>query len=332
MIWIDDLAALEPRFLREGLRLQENGISPERFALALVRARPATRAYVLRYLESELSAAVDAALADAAQANQATIFEAQLEVVVLHYWPMVYRRFPKEYERFVSCQRYRFDRVFPPAQYAGSAVLDIGCGTGTLADHLSHVAGRIVGIDPVLGMLSIARTKYRGSRTVHFAAGSFQHIPLPDGAVDFIVSNMAFQFHESWGGEAGLRNMARVLRPGGGIRMTVGDIRTQDFLLANGFTEKFVPHGLTYVEPPADASPLLKHLLLLAKRGSRPAATKAAPARHYLSAATGWWPSATLSNLWEVAKGANWTSMFHEGLPWAPAGLPVYTWTKMSLR
>lgn len=324
MIWIDDLAVLEPTYLRDGLRLQENGISSERFALALTQCRSSTRAYVLEHIDPELSAAVRCALDSSAPADRDSTFAAELEIVVLHFWPIVYRRFPEEYEKFASCQRYRFDRLFPPALYAGSTLLEVGCGTGKLIDHLTSTAGQIFAIDPVAGMLRVAQAKHHANAKVHFAAGSFRHIAFLDKSMDFVVSNMAFQYHESWGGSVGLRSMKRVLRRGGEIHLTVGDTRTQDFLLASGFQEDFVPLGLRYDPVPDDASPLLRCLFALAEQSPVSTIAGERRPRDYRLAASRWRIGWTISNLLAVARGTPWRSAFHNGRLTAPLGVPVY--------
>jgi SAM-dependent methyltransferase len=321
MIWIDDLVVLEPALLRDGIHLRENAISAERLALALARCRAATRAHVLAHVEAGFAAAVESALHHAADADEEAVFAAQLDLIAIYMWHIVYRKFPEEYEKFVACQRYRFDRLFPPALYAGAAVLDIGCGTGKLLDHLSTTAGRIYGVDPLPGMLRVARSKHHANARVHFAAGTFRDIPLPDGSMDFIVSNMAFQFHERGGGSAGLASMKRVLRGGGEIRLTVESARTQRFLLANGFEEDFVPLGLRYESAPPGASPLLQFLLTVAEQGWTSAA---AGSRAQSKWRFGW----TIENLAALAAGTPWRSAFHDGRLNAPLGVPVYRWRK----
>jgi ubiquinone/menaquinone biosynthesis C-methylase UbiE len=321
MIWIDDLAILEPALLRDGLELQENDFSPEQFALALTRARTATRDYVLEHLEPAFGAAIRRALARPVVSNAENTFTAQLNVIAVYLWHIVYRKFPEEYERFVTCQRYRFDKLFPPALYTHATVVDVGCGTGKLVEHLSATAARIHAIDPMEGMLSVARRKFSSNDNVRFAIGTFRDIPLPEQSVDFVVSNMAFKFHENCGGHAGLADMKRVLRRGGEIRLTVENAHTQDFLLANGFTEDFVPRGLRYVGPPNDASPLLRILVRVAQQGmASHAGANRAQARWRLR-----W---TISNLLALAGGEAWDSMFHGGSLIAPIGVASYRWTK----
>jgi SAM-dependent methyltransferase len=47
---------------------------------------------------------------------------------------------------------------------AGSAILDIGCGTGLLAAELARKGHEVIGLDPAAAMLDIARTRAGGER------------------------------------------------------------------------------------------------------------------------------------------------------------------------
>jgi demethylmenaquinone methyltransferase/2-methoxy-6-polyprenyl-1,4-benzoquinol methylase len=90
-------------------------------------------------------------------------------------------------------------------------VLDICCGTGDLTIALSN-AGRatVLGSDFCHPMLVGARKKAAGSRV--FEADAL-HLPVRDASLDLIT--VAFGFRNLVNYEAGLREMRRVLKPGG---------------------------------------------------------------------------------------------------------------------
>jgi ubiquinone/menaquinone biosynthesis C-methylase UbiE len=91
-------------------------------------------------------------------------------------------------------------------------ILDVGCGTGRL---LRTAAARwpgsqLIGIDPAAGMVEVAR---RLSPTVTFHVGLVEALPLPDASVDLALSTASFHH---WHHQAtGVREIARVVRPGG---------------------------------------------------------------------------------------------------------------------
>lgn len=97
-------------------------------------------------------------------------------------------------------------------------VLDVGCGTGEL---LARIAGRypravLAGIDPVAEMLAVARKKLPDR--ADFRVGYANALPWPDASFDVAVScNM---FHYVTHPVPALREMTRVLKPGGKLVIT----------------------------------------------------------------------------------------------------------------
>jgi demethylmenaquinone methyltransferase/2-methoxy-6-polyprenyl-1,4-benzoquinol methylase len=113
-------------------------------------------------------------------------------------------------------------RVRPLLERPGSVAADLCCGTGDLTFALARVSsGRVMGADFCPPMLEIAREKRsrrtRGgpgspSRTQFLAADSLT-LPLPDNVLDLVSS--AFGFRNLADYDRGLREMHRVLKPGG---------------------------------------------------------------------------------------------------------------------
>jgi SAM-dependent methyltransferase len=94
-------------------------------------------------------------------------------------------------------------------------VLDLGCGTGyllrTLADRYRD-AEQLVGIDAAPEMVRAASATTHDDRLT-FSVGIAEQIGYPDDTFDLIVSTTSF---DHWSDQqAGLRECARVLRPGG---------------------------------------------------------------------------------------------------------------------
>jgi ubiquinone/menaquinone biosynthesis C-methylase UbiE len=71
----------------------------------------------------------------------------------------------------------------------GDHVLDVGCGTGSLAWTIARttMAAKIVGIDPSAGFLDYARSHYFDSRLT-FELGDAQRLPFPDALFDRCLS------------------------------------------------------------------------------------------------------------------------------------------------
>src|SRR4051794_31869855 len=102
-------------------------------------------------------------------------------------------------------------RVRPILERPDARVLDICCGTGDLARALQKSArSRVLGSDFCHPMLLAARRKLPGG--VLFESDALA-LPLADASLDLIT--VAFGFRNLANYEAGLREMRRVLRPGG---------------------------------------------------------------------------------------------------------------------
>ena len=97
-------------------------------------------------------------------------------------------------------------------------VLDVGCGTGALLHAVKHQHSGITlaGVDPVPGMLDVARGRL--PEDVELREAWAERLPFEDGRFDAIVScNM---FHYIREPRAALAEMHRVLRPGGRLMIT----------------------------------------------------------------------------------------------------------------
>jgi ubiquinone/menaquinone biosynthesis C-methylase UbiE len=98
-----------------------------------------------------------------------------------------------------------------PIAVAGGSALDLGAGTGAATRALLAAgANRVVAVDAALGMLT-----HDALRRPPAVAGDAQALPFDDGAFDATVA--AFSLNHLADPAAGLREAARVTRPGGGL-------------------------------------------------------------------------------------------------------------------
>jgi len=125
-------------------------------------------------------------------------------------------RWSGRYER--SKQQWLvFDRVHQKvldlaARYSDpTAILDVGCGSGRLlrAAHARWPSAKLVGVDPSSGMIEVGRDLTQAELHVTGA----ESLPLADSSIDLAFSTIAF--HHWANPAAGLREVARVLRPSG---------------------------------------------------------------------------------------------------------------------
>lgn len=103
----------------------------------------------------------------------------------------------------------------------GQRVLDVACGTGVLARQASAEVGErgvVAGVDPGPGMLAVAREL---SPSVDWRQGTADAIPFDDASFDAVVSQFGMMFFPD--GRAAVREMLRVLKPGGRLAVAVWD-------------------------------------------------------------------------------------------------------------
>jgi demethylmenaquinone methyltransferase/2-methoxy-6-polyprenyl-1,4-benzoquinol methylase len=124
--------------------------------------------------------------------------------------------------RWSTAKRFRHILARPDAR-----VLDICCGTGDLSFALDRMrravlpksqpqAFPVIGSDFVEPMLTRAREKAeRGGQTIPFTAADALHLPFGDASFDLLTT--AFGFRNLANYEDGLREIARVLKPGGEV-------------------------------------------------------------------------------------------------------------------
>lgn len=98
----------------------------------------------------------------------------------------------------------------------GQTLLDVGCGTGELLSLLGDIEEiSLVGVDPSVAMLDVARAKVPSAR---FLEGTAEQIPVESGSIDWLVSTSLLHYVRD--PFAARKEFRRVLRPGGTLVLT----------------------------------------------------------------------------------------------------------------
>lgn len=113
----------------------------------------------------------------------------------------------------------------------GERVLDVGCGTGTLAlaaRRLAGDTGYVAGIDPSAEQIARARAKAARRRLpVAFEIAVIERLPFSDRSFDVVLSTLMMHHLPASLKRQGLAEIARVLKPGG--RLVIADfVRRQE--------------------------------------------------------------------------------------------------------
>ncbi|HLZ06709.1 MAG TPA: class I SAM-dependent methyltransferase [Bradyrhizobium sp.] len=114
------------------------------------------------------------------------------------------------------------ERMLEPARLGGGeSVLDIGCGTGSLAMVAKRQVGpdgKVVGLDASAEML--ARAAYKAGKAgldVTFKQAAAQSLPLPDTEFDVVTATLMLHHLPGKAREQCAREISRVLKPGGRV-------------------------------------------------------------------------------------------------------------------
>jgi len=110
-------------------------------------------------------------------------------------------------------------RALPPFDMRGRTVLDIGCGNGKDLAHPVYAEAIRWGIDPDERGIEVGRKLFPG---VTLVLGTAESLPFPDSHFDVITCRVALPYTDV--GRA-LREMARVMKPGGYLCLTLHDWR-----------------------------------------------------------------------------------------------------------
>jgi ubiquinone/menaquinone biosynthesis C-methylase UbiE len=115
--------------------------------------------------------------------------------------------------------RFRKKQVELARLAPGESVLDVGCGTGTLAIAAARrvgASGTVYGIDPAENLLARARGKARRARVeIDFRTGTGQALPFEDASLDVVLSTLVLHHLPHDALRSTVHEMRRVLKPGG---------------------------------------------------------------------------------------------------------------------
>lgn len=113
-------------------------------------------------------------------------------------------------------QRWRKRMLRAAGEVRGRDVLDVCCGTGDVALLFAAEGAEVVGVDFTAPMLSqaVRKAERSGSQAV-FVRGDAMRLPAADRSCD--VATIAFGIRNVADREGALRELARVVRPGGRV-------------------------------------------------------------------------------------------------------------------
>ncbi len=109
-----------------------------------------------------------------------------------------------------------------------AVVADVGTGTGFVIQALAPRAAKVYGFDESAKMLAAARRNLAAFNNVELQEAPGDALPLPDGALDAVFSNMCL--HHTPDPALAIAELARVLRTGGRLVLTDMDAHDQEWM------------------------------------------------------------------------------------------------------
>jgi 2-polyprenyl-6-hydroxyphenyl methylase / 3-demethylubiquinone-9 3-methyltransferase len=162
--------------------------------------------------------------------------------------------------------------LIPPAVRDGAVLVDVGCGAGLLAPHVTDKGYRHVGVDLVSSALEQAAL-----HGVAAVRGDATALPLPDGCADVVSAGEVLEHVTDLA--TVVAEACRVLRPGGLLVADTINATWLARLLAVTIAERIpggAPPGIhdpaLFVAPARLAAECARHGVRLQVRGVRPAA------------------------------------------------------------
>jgi ubiquinone/menaquinone biosynthesis C-methylase UbiE len=134
-------------------------------------------------------------------------------------------------EVFEASGQRQADELLCPRIRSTDTVMDLGCGIGRVARYVARCCGSLWAVDASEKMLSLARTRLQGLENVRFAQSEGTRIPLVEsGSVDFAYSILTLQHLEREDAFLLLREVHRVVCPGGSTFFTFPNLLSDVYL------------------------------------------------------------------------------------------------------
>ena len=134
------------------------------------------------------------------------------DVKHFNHWAPTYEQSIMQRLYFGPVHAKMLDLLVHEVKEPPNCILDVGCGTGRFLRMISvkWPEAQLFGIDPAERMISEA-TRLNPNAT--FKMGFAESLPIANETADIVVSSLSFHHWENQ--KEGIREIARVLRPGG---------------------------------------------------------------------------------------------------------------------
>lgn len=178
--------------------------------------------------------------------SKTQIEAARRYVLDVLFWELTYWKTPDMYEELIEGEQLHtgiFQQLEPDIR--AKVVLDAGAGSGRASfECVRGGAKKVFAVEPSPGLLRILQQKIASKvepSCIVTLQGQFDKLPLADDCVDTALSCSAFTSDPAQGGERGLTELRRVIKPGGKLVIIWPCIQDYDWLIAHGFRYVVLP-------------------------------------------------------------------------------------------
>ena len=143
---------------------------------------------------------------------------------------------PSELTHDFFARRDRVQEFLSPRLRFGQTVLDVGCGTGPMAEFFASRGLHYHGLDTAQSMLDSLWQQHRDApyaQRIRLDVGSCERLPYADESFDFLVAMGLLEYLDDM--QPTLREIARVVRPGCLAVLTIPNyVSLNRFMMRNG--------------------------------------------------------------------------------------------------
>ena len=140
------------------------------------------------------------------------------------YFEKVADKWDRMRESFFS-ERVRKVAVEKAGVQPGKLAADIGAGTGFITEELIRHGVGVIAVDQSESMIEAMKKKFGRHDTVEYRVGNFDSLPLDERSFDYVFANR--YLHHVDVPPLAIREMTRILKPGG--RLVITDTDEHDF-------------------------------------------------------------------------------------------------------
>lgn len=115
----------------------------------------------------------------------------------------------------------------------GKLAADIGAGTGFIAEALLNEGMKVIAVDFSEEMLGQMQQKFKDFSSIQYRQGESENLPIESASVDYAMANM--YLHHVENPLNGIKEMTRILKPGGKLILTDLDEHNFEFLRTEQF-------------------------------------------------------------------------------------------------